>query len=117
TDSGGPGEYRGGCGVEKGGTLTDVSDTVMSVCCDRSRSVTWGIYGGLPSIPHGNWLNPGTEDEQYLGAFFSNVKLKDGKSFTRSSAGGGGLVDLFARSLETELVYVVDVDVSLSYIM
>ena len=36
-------------GVEKGGTLTDVSDTVMSVCCDRSRSVTWGIYGGLPS--------------------------------------------------------------------
>ena len=29
----------------------------MSYCCDRARSVTWGIKGGLPSIPHGVWLN------------------------------------------------------------
>lgn len=45
TDSGGPGEFRGGCGVEKGGILTEVEDSVMSVCCDRSRAVTWGIKG------------------------------------------------------------------------
>src|SRR5699024_9988261 len=68
--SGGPRECRGGCGVGKGGTFTEVSYTVMSVCCDRSRSVTCGIYGGLTSSPHCNLLNPGTEDEQFLGAFF-----------------------------------------------
>ena len=28
-------------------------------CCDRARSITWGIEGGLPSIPHGVWLNRG----------------------------------------------------------
>ncbi|HEX6593780.1 MAG TPA: hydantoinase B/oxoprolinase family protein [Bacillota bacterium] len=113
TDSGGPGEYRGGCGVEKGGLLTNISDTVMSVCCDRSRSVTWGIYGGLPSIPHGNWLNPGTEKEQFLGAFFSNVKVKEGDTFTRPSAGGGGLGDPLKRSPEAVLEDVIDEYVSI----
>ena len=34
--------------------------TVMSYCCDRARSITWGMNGGLPSIPHGVWLNKGT---------------------------------------------------------
>lgn len=108
TDSGGPGEFRGGCGVEKGGVLTQVGDSVMSVCCDRSRSVTWGIKGGLPSIPHGNWLNPGTEKEEFLGAFFSNVKIKSGDSFTRPSAGGGGLGDPLKRKTEAVLEDVID---------
>lgn len=35
-DSGGPGKYRGGCGVEKGGVLTDAEATVMSYMCDRA---------------------------------------------------------------------------------
>lgn len=113
TDSGGPGKFRGGCGIQKGGTLTEVADTVMSVCCDRSRSVTWGIYGGLPSIPHGNWLNPGTDEEQFLGAFFSNVKVKKGDSFTRPSAGGGGLGDPLKRDPEAVLEDVIDGYVSI----
>ncbi|WP_156856410.1 hydantoinase B/oxoprolinase family protein [Oceanobacillus sp. AG] len=113
TDSGGPGEFRGGCGVEKGGTLTNITDTVMSVCCDRSRSVTWGIYGGLPSNPHGNWLNPGTEKEQFLGAFFSNIKVEEGDSFSRPSAGGGGLGDPLNRLPEAILEDVIDGYVSI----
>ncbi|WP_344311062.1 hydantoinase B/oxoprolinase family protein, partial [Brevibacterium samyangense] len=70
TDSGGPGRFRGGCGINKGGTLTDARGAVMSYCCDRGRSLTWGINGGLPSVPHGVWLNPGTQDARYLGAAF-----------------------------------------------
>jgi len=108
TDSGGPGEFRGGCGVQKGGLLTNVEDSVMSVCCDRSRAVTWGIQGGLPSIPHGTWLNPGTDEEQYLGAFFSNVPVKSGDSFTRPSAGGGGLGDPLKRKPQKVLEDVID---------
>ena len=50
-DSGGPGRFRGGCGVEKGATLTQAERTVVSYCCDRARSITWGIEGGLPSQP------------------------------------------------------------------
>ncbi|WP_121640190.1 hydantoinase B/oxoprolinase family protein [Virgibacillus sp. Bac330] len=114
TDSGGPGEYRGGCGVEKGGTLTAIQDAVMSVCCDRSRSVTWGIFGGLPSNPHGNWLNPQTDKEEFLGAFFSNVSLKEGDRFTRPSAGGGGLGDPLKRNPQSVLEDVKDGYVSIA---
>ncbi|WP_243291748.1 hydantoinase B/oxoprolinase family protein [Bacillus sp. FJAT-47783] len=113
TDSGGPGKYRGGCGVEKGGVLTNARDTVMSYCCDRSRSVTWGIFGGLPSSPHGAWLNKGKEDEAFLGAIFSNVKIKEGDSFTRPSAGGGGLGDPLERDPKAVLEDVIDGYVSI----
>ncbi|MFJ8267592.1 hydantoinase B/oxoprolinase family protein [Peribacillus asahii] len=113
TDSAGPGKYRGGCGIEKGGILTNVKNTVMSYCCDRSRSVTWGIFGGLPSIPHGAWLNPGKDDEQFLGTIFSNVAVKSGDSFTRPSAGGGGLGDPLERDLYAVLEDVIDEYVSI----
>jgi N-methylhydantoinase B len=108
TDTGGPGKWRGGCGVEKGGRLTEVRNTVMSYCCDRARSVTWGIEGGLPSIPHGVWLNRGTDEERFLGAVFSNVPLKAGDSFTRPSAGGGGFGDPLERDPEAVCEDVAD---------
>ncbi len=69
----------------------------MSYCCDRARSITWGIEGGLPSLPHGVWLNPGTDDERFLGAVFSNVPIEEGDIFTRPSAGGGGFGDPLER--------------------
>jgi N-methylhydantoinase B len=80
-------------GVSKGGTLTQVEGAVMSYCCDRARSVTWGIGGGLPSIPHGVWLNRWTEQERFLGANFSGVPVVEGDFFERPSGGGGGLGD------------------------
>lgn len=92
--------YRGGCGVEKGATLTAAERTVMSYSCDRARSIAWGINGGLPSLPHGVWLNPGGEGERFLGAMFSNVPLQAGDTFTRPSAGGGGYGDPLDRDPE-----------------
>jgi N-methylhydantoinase B len=99
-DSGGPGRFRGGCGAEKGGTLTAAEGTVMSYCCDRARSITWGIEGGLPSIPQGVWLTKKDEDARYLGAIFSNVPVGGGDYFTRCSAGGGGYGDPLEREPE-----------------
>jgi N-methylhydantoinase B len=113
TDSGGPGEYRGGYGLEKGGVLTDCHKTVMSYCCDRARSITWGIEGGLPSIPHGVWLNRGTDGERFLGATFSNVPVNPGDSFTRPSAGGGGYGDPLARDPHAVVEDVIDGYVSI----
>lgn len=107
-DSGGPGKFRGGCGIQKGGILTDAESTVMSYCCDRARSITWGIDGGLPSIPHGVWLNKGTADERYLGSVFSSVPIQPGDEFTRPSAGGGGLGDPLERNPEDVLDDVID---------
>jgi len=108
TDSGGPGLYRGGCGVEKGGALTHAERTVMSYCCDRARAVTWGINGGLPSLPHGVWLNKGRTDERFLGAVFSNVPVGPGDTFTRPSAGGGGFGDPLERDPNSVKEDVID---------
>jgi N-methylhydantoinase B len=104
-DSGGPGQFRGGCGVEKGGTLTELEGTVMSYCCDRGRSITWGMEGGLPSYPHGVWLDKTRLDEdssdaRFLGAVFSDVEVHVGERFVRPSAGGGGYGDPLLRDPE-----------------
>lgn len=107
-DSGGPGRYRGGCGVEKGGRLTKPEKAVMSYCCDRARNVAWGVAGGLPSTPHGVWLNKGTDQQRYLGAVFSNVPVSPGDSFTRPSAGGGGYGDPLDRPAAEVLADVID---------
>jgi N-methylhydantoinase B len=107
-DTGGPGKWRGGCGVEKGGELTEMRGSVMSYCCDRARSITWGIEGGLPSFPHGVWLNRGTDEERFLGAVFSNVPVSSGDAFIRPSAGGGGFGDPLERDPEAVCEDVAD---------
>jgi len=113
TDSGGPGRFRGGCGVEKGGVLTEGKKAVMSYCCDRARNIAWGVAGGLPSTPHGVWMNKGKENERYLGAVFSNVPIQQGDTFTRPSAGGGGYGDPLERPADEVLEDVIDGYVSI----
>jgi N-methylhydantoinase B len=99
-DSGGPGLFRGGCGARKGGTITGADRTVMSYCCDRARSITWGIKGGLPSIPQGVRLTRARGETEYLGAIFSNVSVQPDDFFVRPSAGGGGYGDPLEREPE-----------------
>lgn len=113
TDSGGPGEFRGGCGVEKGAVLTQADRTVMSYCCDRARSIAWGIEGGLPSLPHGVWLTRAESEAEFLGAVFSSVPISEGDRFTRPSAGGGGFGDPLDRDPEAVLEDVADEYVSI----
>lgn len=113
-DSGGPGEFRGGLGVQKGGTLYACERTVVSYCCDRERSITWGLWGGLPSIPHGVWVNQGQEGERYLGSLFSGVPLQQGDTVQRPSAGGGGLGDPLKRDTEAVLSDVIEGYVSIA---
>ncbi len=112
-DSGGPGTFRGGMGVEKGGTLYACTRTVVSYCCDRERSITWGLWGGLPSIPHGVWVNPGQPNERYLGSLFSGVPLNQGDTVVRPSAGGGGLGDPLLRDVNSVLEDVIEGYVSI----
>src|SRR5262249_5280039 len=68
----------------------------MSYMCDRARSITWGIEGGLPSIPLGVWLTR-DDEETFLGAVFSNVPCEAGDRFTRPSARSGGFGDPLDR--------------------
>lgn len=113
TDSAGPGEFRGGCGVRKGGRVLECENGVISCCTDRARSITWGINGGLPAIPHGVDLNREGEDPEKLGTVFSNVPVDEGDEFIRPASGGGGFGDPLERAPEEVLEDVIDDYVSI----
>ncbi|MEM3095881.1 MAG: hydantoinase B/oxoprolinase family protein [Nitrososphaerota archaeon] len=106
-DSGGPGKWRGGCGVEKGGIITDADRVLMSYMADRERIISWGIMGGLPSIKMGVTLKA-AEGDRWLGCYFSGIPLKKGDAFTRPSAGGGGYGDPLERDPRMVLEDVLD---------
>ncbi len=98
TDSPGPGKWRGGAGVVKTSTLREAESTVISYICDRERAVVWGIKGGLPSMPHGLWIErKETGEREWLGSIFSDVPINSGDIFSRPTAGGGGLGDPLER--------------------
>jgi N-methylhydantoinase B len=113
TDSAGPGEFRGGCGVRKGGRILQCENSVISYCSDRARSITWGINGGLPGIPHGVTLNREDEEPEEMGTVFSNVPIDENDEFVRPSSGGGGFGDPLERDPEDVLEDVIDGYVSI----
>ena len=113
TDSAGPGEWRGGVGLDKAGTILDVDNCVFSYFCDRERAIVWGIEGGLPARPHGLWLEPPGEAPRFLGAVFSDVPVAEGARFWRGTSGGGGYGDPLKRDPKRVLEDVVDDYVSL----
>lgn len=114
TDSGGPGKFRGGCGVRKGGILRKCDKALMSYMADRGRILPWGIMGGLPSTPQGVYLNKsGSSESEWLGVYFSGVGVKEGDRFERPSAGGGGYGDPLDRDPAAVLEDVADGYVSL----
>ena len=108
TDSAGPGEWRGGVGLEKAGTILDVDNCVFSYFCDRERSVVWGIEGGLPARPHGLWMESEGESAKFLGAIFSDVPVAPGTRFRRGTSGGGGYGDPLKRDPKRVLEDVID---------
>jgi N-methylhydantoinase B len=114
TDSAGPGKWRGGVGARKTSLMLKAEKTVISYICDRERAVVWGIEGGLPSIPHGLTLQrAGSDNEEWLGATFSDVSIGEGDIFSRPTAGGGGFGDPLERDPALVLQDVIDDYVSI----
>jgi N-methylhydantoinase B len=106
-DSGGPGRFRGGVGVRKGGVMTEAAAVSLAYVCDRERAVVWGLEGGLPSLPHGLRLTRGGVAE-YFGTATANVPLAAGDGFSRPSSGGGGYGDPLERDPAAVLEDVAD---------
>lgn len=108
TDSGGPGQFRGGLGVGKGGVLRGCERAVASYICDRERSVAWGMEGGLPSTPNCMRFGDGVGREGLVGVFISDVPIGEGDQFWRASSGGGGYGDPLDRDPQLVLEDVID---------
>jgi N-methylhydantoinase B len=95
-DSGGPGLYRGGCGI-----IRDVR-----VLCDKAELGTrmenikfppYGVAGGRAGRPGKIVLNPGTPGERDIPPIGDGVQLQRGDVLRLMTCGGGGWGDPFSR--------------------
>jgi N-methylhydantoinase B len=94
-DSGGPGEHRGGLGIDT--AIRMLSDAELVVRGDRMRLAPTGRQGGEPG-GKGYWRSAhpdGTVDE--LAHRQSHIRLAPGDVFLIGTSGGGGLGSAFDR--------------------
>lgn len=96
-NSGGPGQYRGGNGVIR--EYEFLSDCVVSLWFERSKTPAWGLFGGAEAQGPEIIINPGRSDE--IRTLKANAhKVKAGDVVRLAVGGGGGFGDVANRSRE-----------------
>jgi N-methylhydantoinase B len=100
-DSGGPGRYRGGCGVVR--DVRVLAPGVLSTRMDNVRFPCWGASGGVAGRPGAFVLNPGTPRERSVPTIGADVPVEEGDVLRILSVGGGGWGDPFQRPPERVL--------------
>jgi N-methylhydantoinase B len=98
-DSGGPGRFRGGCGVIRDIRI-NARDAVLSTRMDNIRYPCWGVAGGRAGRTGAFILNPGTPRERVLPPIGDDIPLAAGDLLRVVTGGGGGWGDPFAREPE-----------------
>ncbi len=88
-DSGGAGQWRGGCGLRKDIELLN-STAVLSHLGDRHVFAPYGIFGGKPGEKAQSVLNPQGNSEPLHSKETRPIKQGDILSFRLSGAGGYG---------------------------
>jgi N-methylhydantoinase B len=88
-DSGGPGRWRGGCGVVR--EVEVLSDNVvMAVRIEGPVNPPWGAAGGMCAGSGRCVINPGRADERVLAPLSDGNKVKRGDILRIETGGGGG---------------------------
>ena len=88
-DTGGAGQWRGGCGIRKDIELLN-STAVFSHLGDRHVFQPYGIFGGKPGALAESVLNPDGNGERLHSKETREIKKGDVLSFRLSGAGGYG---------------------------
>jgi N-methylhydantoinase B len=94
-DSGGPGRFRGGLGIEREWRLL-AGEAHLAIRSDRRTHLPYGLHGGRPGVGSINVLHHGDEPE-VLPTMIS-TRIKAGERVYHRQAGGGGHGDPLARS-------------------
>ncbi|MGI9658626.1 MAG: hydantoinase B/oxoprolinase family protein, partial [Gaiellaceae bacterium] len=97
-DSGGLGQWRGGCGIVRE-YLVDCDDLLLTAWFERSVTPAWGLAGGGAARPPQVTINPGRDDERTL-LKASVLPLKRGDVVRAETGGGGGYGDPAERDPE-----------------
>lgn len=97
TDTGGPGRFRGGCGLYR--TFAVEPEARLYLWFERSVSPAWGLFGGREAIGPDVVVNPGREDERHM--LKANAHpLAPGSVVELRTGGGGGFGDPLQRDPE-----------------
>ncbi len=102
TDSGGPGQYRGGCGIVRDYRVMQ-DGVVARHTMDNVLYPPWGINGGCDGRSGRFLLNPDTPDARELDAKGDNLLLSEGDVLRVMTCGGGGWGDPFIRDPQAVL--------------
>jgi N-methylhydantoinase B len=95
-DSGGPGLYRGGCGIVREFTFLG-RDGEISPNLGNTVYAAWGVAGGQSGRPGSVVINPGTGRERALDPISEANKLAPGDVVRIATSGGGGWGHPFDR--------------------
>lgn len=88
-DSGGPGKFRGGCGVVR--DVRVLSPTaVLGTRMNGVKNPSWGVRGGRAGRSGRFVVNPGRPDEREVAPFGDNIELRQGDVLRVITSGGGG---------------------------
>jgi N-methylhydantoinase B len=88
-DSGGPGRYRGGLGVET--VVRALSDFNVNTSIERAVCLPWGLEGGLEGTGNEMLLRrDGVIHDDVPNAKVFRAKVKAGDAYVLRSGGGGG---------------------------
>jgi N-methylhydantoinase B len=109
-DTGGPGRFRGGCGLYR--TIEVETDAYLYAWFDRSVTPGFGLFGGGDAVGPDVAINPGREDERHLLKVNAHP-LSSGSVVHMQTGGGGGFGDPRERDPERVRRDVVDGFVSL----
>ncbi|MGG5821448.1 hydantoinase B/oxoprolinase family protein [Falsiroseomonas sp. HW251] len=88
-DSGGPGRWRGGCGVVREMEVL-VDGCTLNTRMDNVANPPWGVKGGRSGRPGRFVMNPGTPEERELPRLAQGIPTKKGDVVRLESTGGGG---------------------------
>lgn len=98
-DSGGPGRYRGGCGV-----IREIEwlgdDAILANRFDGTTNQPWGVAGGQCGRPGRLVLNPGRPGERVLPPLGDGTPIRRGDVICIETTGGGGWGHPFDRPPE-----------------
>jgi N-methylhydantoinase B len=104
-DTGGPGRFRGGCGIYR---LHEVEpESRLYLWFERSVTPGWGLFGGRDAVGPDVVVDPGGSEERHL-LKVNALPLAAGTSWELKTGGGGGFGNAFERDPERVRQDVID---------
>ena len=111
-DTGGPGRWRGGCGVVREMEIL-CDEATIGLRIEGEANPPWGVAGGRCAGSGRAVVNPGTPKERVLPPLSDGHVLKRGDVIRIETGGGGGLGHPYDREPERVLADVLGGFVSL----